>query len=217
MPLQTPGQFVEITDGAGTQVAVKQDGAVAASTDNALVVTLSPNSSGGGGSGGTVDQGAAGSQSWLVSVSNFPATQAVSGTVTANVGTGTQPVSGTVSTNPASVTAANVLVGTASTDNGIMITIPANRTWVGSVALSASLTVATGTSSSPNIVTTGSTASPAANTVVAQLALTSTVAANLADSVTIPLTVVAGTSAATLTLKFGGATSAAGTASGQLL
>jgi hypothetical protein len=83
--------------------------------------------------------------------------------------------------------------------------------------LSASLTVATGTSSSPNIVTTGSTASPAANTVVAQLALTSTVAANLADSVTIPLTVVAGTSAATLTLKFGGATSAAGTASGQLL
>lgn len=49
---------------------------------------------GGGGGGGLVDQGAAGVDPWLVEVTNFPATQPVSGTVAVSNFPATQPVSG---------------------------------------------------------------------------------------------------------------------------
>lgn len=93
--LLTQAPALQIRGRAGHRVEVTDAGAMLVSCVNC--------SSGGGGPAATV------------SVSNFPATQPVSGTLTCNVGTGTQPVSGTFwqATQPISGTVtANVGTGT---------------------------------------------------------------------------------------------------------
>jgi hypothetical protein len=96
-------QTTELNDGTHSGT-IKAASTAAATTDTALVVALSPNS--------PLPAGSAALGS--VSVSNFPATQAVSGTVTANAGTG----SFTVAQATASNLNANVSGTVAATQSG---------------------------------------------------------------------------------------------------
>lgn len=91
-----------------------------------------------------------------VAVSNFPATQAVTGTFWQT----TQPVSGTV--NISYPVPASIVGGSATTNGATIITVPAGRTWRGSVSVSASNGSAAAFSAS--VVTSGTGVSPTAGT-----------------------------------------------------
>jgi hypothetical protein len=102
-------------------------------------------------------------------------------TVVANVGTGTQPVSGTVTANagtgnflnkPYTPSSADILCGgatvTASTTATTLITIPANRTWYGNLGITLLDTTSPGTGAFRTgvITTTGADTIPAAGTIL---------------------------------------------------
>lgn len=123
---------------------------------------------------------------------------------------------------------ANVLVGRATADAAVIITIPAGRTWKGSVQLSGALGTAAataGASASPTVSTAGVGVVPAAGAIVG-LDLrtgggvaTGTVGTNSEAAITAPdVTVIAPAgNAVTLTLQLGGATLASASAIGLLL
>lgn len=126
----------EITDATHGPVAVKASATAAATTDPALVVALSPNT--------PLPAGSAAIGS--VSVSNFPGTQPVSGTVTANQGTGAAttapwPIEITdASHGPAAVKAS--ATAAATTDLSLVVALspnsplPAGSAAIGSVSVS---------------------------------------------------------------------------------
>lgn len=116
------------------------------------------------------------------------------------------PVSATdpVPTSGGAATAANILTGTfnvlATTAATTVITVPAGRTWVGTVAIScACATAAAGTTAGQAraVVTTAGTGVTPAGTVVAcdarngANAATGTVGSQAANSLSVPLTVIA--------------------------
>jgi hypothetical protein len=128
-----------------------------------------------------------------------------------------------MSLSPQNVQAANILVGCVSTATTI-ITIPAGRTWKGRISLNATATVAASgaaISSRATVSTAGATVTPAAGVVlgvyVSVPAQLSTTTGQVANSDQTDITVVAGTSAATLTLQINSASAASATASGVLL
>jgi len=118
---------------------------------------------------------------------------------------------------------ADILHGVASTATTI-ITIPANRTWQGWISINACLTLAAsaaGVSSRATVSTAGSTVTPAAGVVLGvfcsaptQLATTT---AQVSNSDRIFATIVAGTSAATVTLQPNSVSSCSATCWGELL
>src|SRR6185295_11482477 len=123
---------------------------------------------------GTVDQGTAGTDPWVVDVTNtvntivtnFPATQAVSGTVTALQGTSPWVISGTVTAPPTGTQDVNIIstIPVPVTDNGGSLTID------GTVAVSnfpatqpVSGTVTANQGTSPWVVSGSITTSPDVN------------------------------------------------------
>lgn len=117
-----------------------------------------------------------------------------------------QVVTGTVSTNPATVTAANILSGSATASNTAsaqtIITIPAGRTWYGTVSAEIVQTAGTGLVSA-NINTAGAGVTPAAAVNLCTVSATAvTAAGNVSDQQTSgPFYVVApGGNSVTLTL-----------------
>lgn len=120
--------------------------------------------------------------------------------------------------------AADIVAGCTSTNSATIITVPANRTWQGWVSLNAGLLVAASGSqvnSRATVSVAGATATPTAGVIlgvcVAAPAQLSTTTAQVTNSDRTFLTIVAGTSAATLTLQVNSASSASATAAGVLL
>lgn len=142
------------------------------------------------------------------------------------VGTPTNPL--TTSAVAVAPAAANVVAGRATVDAATIITIPAGRTWKGSVSLSGALGTApavAGATATPTVSIAGVGAVPAAGAIVG-LALrtgggvaTGTVGTNAEAATTIPeVTVIAPAgNAVTLTLQLGGATAASASAIGVLV
>ncbi len=119
--------------------------------------------------------------------------------------------------------AADLVVGTATTSTTI-ITIPANRTWQGWISLNATLIIAasgTQVSSRATVSTAGATVTPAAGVVFGVWVSAPTqqagTTAQVSNSDRIFATIVAGTSAATLTLQVNSASAASATAWGELI
>ena len=129
---------------------------------------------------------------------------------------------------PAASLAADILVGRATADAATIITIPAGRTWQGSITLSGGLSsaaAAAAASATPTVSVAGTGVVPAAGILVG-LSLrtgggvaTGTVGTNSQGVVCVPaVTVVAPAgNAVTVTLQTGGATLAAASAIGLLL
>lgn len=118
-------------------------------------------------------------------------------------------------------------VGNSTTDNGTIITIPANARWTGSVTLSATLaaaTVGSVTPAYPTVTIEGTGADPAPGTIVAQLALATPLinivtllASPSTDTTTTPVVTVSTYASglpATLKLHFNGVNAASAVASG---
>jgi hypothetical protein len=138
-----------------------------------------------------------------------------------------QGVSGGIAqlVTPVAPAAANILSGVATTSTGTVITIPANRVWVGSVTVSGSLALAAagvGANANVRATVTGATAAPAAGDflrveldLATQGAATTGAVANSATQNGV--CIVAGTSAATIQLNFTNATTASCSANGVLL
>lgn len=122
---------------------------------------------------------------------------------------------------------ANIVSGRATADAATIITVPAGRTWKGTVSLTASLATAIGaaaTAATPTVSIAGAGATPAAGAIlgrplnVAASAATATNGSNVAGNADTELTVAAPAgNAVTLTLQLGGATAASATATGLLL
>jgi hypothetical protein len=156
----------------------------------------------------------------------WQATQPVSGTVTANAGTGTMTVTGSGSAGSAATgvqtmqgiaggvalpvstaapTAANILNGfgsfAATTAATTLITVPATRTWVGTVGLSVASAIAAASTVAGQargvITVAGTNVTPAAGTVMAAEAkaganaAAGTVGSSADHSASMPLVVVA--------------------------
>lgn len=88
---------------------------------------------------------------------------------------GASPTSGAlpVSIVPATTSAANVLSGGVQVDNSVtstaFLTVPAGRTWVGSVAVCGSNADTTQTLATSRVVTAGTGVTPAAGTIIASV------------------------------------------------
>lgn len=147
------------------------------------------------------------SVSGAVSVSNFPSIQAVSGSVAVSNLPSTQPVSGTVSTMPSIPASTDIVRGSASA-TGTLYTVPAGRTFCGSVSLSACVAVA-GTSQ-PSVSTS---AGVIHQITINGLALVSVASANTISDVYI----FGGASGTAVNFTAGAAGTSTGQIAGRLL
>lgn len=150
-----------------------------------------------------------------VNVLNFPATQPVSGTVSV-----TQPVSVTQGTTPWVTSSSPTipipadLVGASRTTTGTLVTIPTGRTFMGSLSLSCSITVAG--NSQPNIASSGAGVLPLGTLhqiVAAGLALSTATNSNTIDN----LYIYGGSAGATVTFTQGASGTSTGQIAGRLL
>lgn len=127
--------------------------------------------------------------------------------------------------DPGILDPSKILVGAASANNATIITIPAGKVWKGKISLNAALSVAasgSAVSSRATVSVAGSTATPAAGVVLGVfLAVPAPAASTAGIAVTgrdeTDIIVVAGTSAATLTLQINSVSAATATASGQIV
>jgi len=144
-----------------------------------------------------------------VTVTNFPATQPVSGTVTVNQGT-----SPWVTSSSQSVPASSDIVGASRTTTGTLVTIPANRTFHGAVSLSCSVSLAG--NSQPSISVSGAGAVPTGtihSIIAVGLALTTVANSNTISDVYI----FGGSAGATVTFTQGATGTSTGQITGRLL
>lgn len=173
--------YVESSDGNGYRIAPKVDGSIDVNLKN-------PTST--------------------VAVSNFPATQPVSGSVS---------VSGTVAVSsvPASsAPASSDIKGGSATATGTLFTVPAGRVFRGSASLSASISVAG--NCQPSISVTGTGVVPTG--VVHQIGVTGLALSVAANANTIDnLYIYGGSSGATVTFNAGASGQSAGQVVGILL
>lgn len=108
-----------------------------------------------------------GTSPWVTQVSNFPATQPVSGSVSVSNFPATQAVSGTVTANQGtspwvtstSTPATSDIVGAYRGATGTLYTVPAGRTFYGSLSLVCEITGVAG-ASSPTLTIAGAGAIP---------------------------------------------------------
>jgi hypothetical protein len=121
----------------------------------------------------------------------------------AQVGVAGGVVSGTVSASQSIPTAANILSNAITVANSVtattVITIPANRTWYGTINVLADNLAATAADVNAAVKTAGATVTPAAGTVLSYSMDSGATGTGLAGT-SGPTFVSAGTSAATLTL-----------------
>lgn len=152
-----------------------------------------------------------GTSPWVTSVSNFPATQPVSIAAAVTVNQGTSPW---VVTNTVAVPASTDLVGASRTTTGTLVTVPANRVFFGSLSLSASISLAG--NDQPSISVSGTGALPAGilhQIVVTGLALTALASSNTIGNVYI----FGGSAGATVTFTAGATGVSTGQIAGRLL
>lgn len=148
-----------------------------------------------------------GTSPWVTSVSNFPATQPVSIAAAVTVNQGTSPW---VTSSSLVIPASGDLIGASRTTTGTLVTIPAGRTFMGSVSLSLSVSLAG--SSQPSISVSGTGALPAGTIhqiIGVGLALTTITNSNSMSEVFI----FGGSAGATVTFTQG----ATGTSTGQIV
>ena len=142
-----------------------------------------------------------------MTVSNFPATQPVSGTVAVSNFPATQAVTGTVTVNDSIPIAADIVRGSLLA-TGTLYTVPANRTFRGSVSLSSCVAVAG--------VSQPSIAVPAG--IIHQLTVNGLALTSVANSDTLSDVYIAGgASGVVVTFTQGASGTSAGHISGRLL
>lgn len=152
-----------------------------------------------------------GTSPWVTSVSNFPATQPVSIAAPVTVNQGTSPW---IVTNSVAVPASTDLVGASRTTTGTLVTIPANRVFMGSLSLSASVSLAG--NSQPNISAAGTGVAPTGTLhqiIAVGLALTTVATSNTIGNVYI----FGGSAGATVTFTQGATGVSTGQIAGRLL
>lgn len=124
--------------------------------------------------------------------------------------------SGTTSTKPSAPANADVISGGVQVDNSAtpttIITIPAGRTWVGSVSVCASNADTTQSLASTKVVTAGTGVTPAADTIIANVISRRDSAATVMTHYPVYVTAPGG-NAVTLQLVNSRATTYSGTAS----
>lgn len=119
--------------------------------------------------------------------------------------------------------ASQILNGEAHTNGGVLLTIPSNGVWVGTVAISAAMDAGLAAKTSFAAVTVqGSTATPSAGGVLAGVGLSTPALLALAPGVAAPgasgiVAIYAGANSATLRLNLNGATVAEAVATGYLM
>lgn len=160
--------------------------------------------------------------SGTVNVGNFPATQPVSGAIGVNNFPATQPVSGSVSVSnfPATqvvapaVPASSDIRGASASATGTLVTIPAGRTFRGSVSLSCSVSVAGNNQPTISVSGTGVVPSGTIHQITAAgLALSTITNSNTLDDVYI----YGGSAGATVTFTAGANGQSMGQIAGILL
>lgn len=121
-------------------------------------------------------------------------------------------------TAPAPPQPSEILNGSTSTDGATLLSIPANTTCLVTVTLAGSCASAS-LHGTPNVVTVGTTVTPAAGAKIAALDMTTSVGTSTTSQVGVfqRIWIYSGSSAASLKFNLGGATNGTATLNGEIV